>query len=280
MRRRRITPSSLFFIAGTCFNARFAGDSGASGGDDSALQAKIDAAVEKATAPLKANRDEILNEKRKLKEQYDSLNDQIGTLGGADGLKNLIEMRERFSKDELGKLLTEGKHDEWYERRSVAMRKDMESKIAAATKLASDASAERDVARVAYSNKEIETSVLNASSKAGIVDTAIDDVLLRAKSTFTFDPKLGVVIKDADGVIINGKDGKTPKGVVEWLDEMKEKARHWFPPSRGSGAEGGMGGGSNSTVSNAAIANMSMTEYKEYRKKQGMTSGWAGNVSN
>jgi hypothetical protein len=280
MRRRRFasSPLALFMLSGVPFGARFnnggEGGGGGGGGDDEVTK-RINEAVEKATATLKQNRDEILAEKRKLKESLDAIQGQIDALGGTDGLKGLIEMRERLSKDETNKLLAEGKHDEWFERRASAMRKDLEAKIKAATEKAEAAERDRNAAHTAYAQREIEATVMQAATKAGIVDTALDDVLLRARNTFAFDREHGVHIKGPDGVVLLGKDGKSPMGAAEWLDGMKEKARHWFPGSRGAGAEGGMGGG-NGALSDAQVAKMSMSEYKEYRKKQGLQTGWAG----
>lgn len=281
MRSRSRFHSYSSFAFGAPFGARFndggAGGAGGAGGDDD-IQKKINEAVEKATAPLKANRDAILEEKRRAKEALDLINAQIEGLGGADGLKHLKDLRERYSKDEMGQLLGAGKYDEWFEKRAASMRKDLESKIAAATKTAADASAERDRALQNFAAEKIDTSVMQAATKAGVLDTAIEDVLLRARAMFKFDPKAGIVMKDSDGEIVIGKDGKTPVGIPEWLDEMKEKARHWFPGSRGAGAEGGVGSNGQS-LSDAQIEKMSMPEYKEYRKKQGMGTGWAGRIT-
>jgi hypothetical protein len=235
----------------------------------------IEDVINRAVEPIKRNRDEILNEKKQLKSQLDSLQTQIEAIGGSDGIKALIEMKERLSKDETGKLLAEGKHDEWFERRANAMRADLEKRIKAANEAAEIAAKERDLARSAYSRKEIDTSLMQAAAKVGVVDTAIDDVLLRASSVFTFDPKVGVCIKDENGQVVIGKDGKSPKSPSEWLEDLKDRARHLFAGSRGAGAEGGMGG----PISDASLANMSMNDYRDYRKKQGMNSGWAGRIS-
>jgi hypothetical protein len=271
--RKFFSPLSLFMLSTAPMGARFNGGTGGGGDDD--VTKRINEAVEKATAPLKQNRDEILAEKRKLKESLDAIQSQIDTLGGADGLKGMLEMRERLMKDETNKLLAEGKHEEWFDRRAAAMRKDLEAKIKAATEKAEVAERDRNAAHSAYARREIEGTVMQAATKAGIVDTALDDVLLRASNTFAFSKEHGVHIAGPDGSVVLGKDGKTPMGAAEWLDGMKEKARHWFPGSRGAGAEGAVGGGSGN-LSDAQVAKMSMSEYKEYRKKQGLDAGWAG----
>lgn len=240
----------------------------------SEIQKQISEAVEKATASLKSNRDEILNEKRKLKEQLESLSNTIDNLGGADAIKSLVEMRERLSKDEMGKLLAEGKHEEWFDRRTAAMKKDYEQRFNQVQSNLDSIAKERDRAVDMFSRTKIETEVRAAASKAGIVDSAVEDVLLRANNTFSYDSRGGVVIKDQDGVILIGKDGKTPKNVEEWIEEQRDRARHWFPPSKGAGAEGGMGGPV--SLDAKAIGAMSMSEYRAYREKNGMRTGWAG----
>lgn len=279
MNKRRRLPDSFFSNTPIAsFFAKDDGDGGGGGGGGGGtpdIQLRIEEAVNKALEPVKRNRDEILNEKRVLKERLDSLQAQVEAFGGADGLKAMMEMRERLSKDELGKLLAEGKHDEWFERRATAMRADLERRIKATSEEAENAKKDAQSARHAYAQKEIDTSILQAASKAGVVDSAIDDVLLRASHIFTFDPKHGVVIKDESGLPVIGKDGKSPKGPSEWLEELKDKARHLFAGSRGSGAEGAMSG----SLPEAQVAQMSMSDYREYRKKNGMGPGWAGRMN-
>jgi hypothetical protein len=97
------------FKASRKFNRPFE-DGDSDPGDD--LQAKIDAAVEAATAPLKENRDAILAEKKKAAEELKKANSVLGQLGGEDGINSLIELRKRTEGDETLQRIQKG---EWQE---------------------------------------------------------------------------------------------------------------------------------------------------------------------
>lgn len=79
-------------------------------------------------------------------------------------------------------------------------------------------------------NRKIEDAARAAAMEAKVQDTAIDDVLMYARSEFTVDE---------DGTIIS-QEGVQPK---DWLADMQSKKPHWWPPSQGGGAPGGGDGG-------------------------------------
>lgn len=246
----------------------------AGGGDD--IQAKIDAAVRAAVDPIKANRDEILAEKRELKDKLSSTLSRFEKLGGEEGLESLVKLRERLEADELGKLISEGKHDEWFDKRTQTMRADFENRLNGANEQLAAIQAERDEARAQFMGLKIENEVRAAcTASEGFVDSAVRDALRSATSAFTFDAERGVVMKDENGGIVLGKDGATPKTVSDWLEEQKKESRHWWGASQGAGAQGARGG-RGAEPSREAIANMSMAEYREYRKQKGMSTGYGG----
>ncbi len=111
----------------------------------------------------------------------------------------------------------------------------------------------------------------NAATASGIEPGALLDVQLRAQTQFTFDQERDtLVIRDSDGGVVFGKDGKSPKSIKEWLDDQKEVSRHWWPPSKGGGAEGsgrGSGGGKD-------MGSLSMAEYAAQRRKEGFKPGY------
>lgn len=81
----------------------------------------------------------------------------------------------------------------------------------------------------------IDNDVRANAIKAGVAATAVDDVLLRAKTIFSVQEGRPVA-KDASGKVIYGKDGQTSLSVGEWLGGLKEQAPHLFQPSQGSGS--------------------------------------------
>lgn len=241
---------------------------------EAAIQERITKAVEEATSGLKKTNGDLKNEKTSLKEQFDGINAIIEGLGGleaikglgnADTIKQLTEMQKRFMADEQGKLLAEGKYDEWFDRRTTALRKDHDNALKTLQDQLAEANERVGKSDRAYQNKVLETDVSAASLDAGVETTAMMDVRLRAEREFTFDAERNrFVLKDADGGIVFGKDGQTPKSIREWIEDQKETSRHWWPPSKGGGSEGGRRPGDKT-----ALEKLDFRAYQEQRKKDG-----------
>jgi hypothetical protein len=84
----------------------------------------------------------------------------------------------------------------------------------------------------------IDTNVQAESVKSGVRDTAIEDVLLRARNVFRVENGKAVPYKmgEKGEEIVYGKDGQTPQTINEWLADQVETAPHLFKESKGSGA--------------------------------------------
>lgn len=79
----------------------------------------------------------------------------------------------------------------------------------------------------------LENVVAKDAVKLGVADTAIDDVILRARTVFTVDGKTPKAV-GADGKPVYGKDGVTPLSVGEWVDGLKKTSPHLFKQSETS----------------------------------------------
>ena len=180
-----------------------------------------------------------------------------------------MAMRENLEKDERTKLLAEGKHDEWFDQRTEALRANHTNIMDGLTQNLTAAEERAQLAETRYTGLILENGTRSECAKAGVIDSATEDVLFRVRATFQYDPDLGIpVIKNADGGIVLGKDGSNPKGIGEWLEERKVDARHWFPASTGGGINGGgPGGGGPAAASMEAIGRMTSAEYKAWRSK-------------
>lgn len=88
----------------------------------------------------------------------------------------------------------------------------------------------------------IDNAVREQAIKFGVAPTAVDDVLLRAKTVFKVEGGQPVA-KDRDGKVIYGKDGQNSLGIGDWIGGLKDNAPHLFGPSQGSGADNRRGGG-------------------------------------
>ena len=77
----------------------------------------------------------------------------------------------------------------------------------------------------------LSDGVKEAAIKYGVLETALPDVISRARETFTV--KDGQVVSRNKAV---DKEGK-PLSVTSWITGLTETASHLFAPSRGSGAQ-------------------------------------------
>lgn len=226
-------------------------------------QAHIDGLIAKSVEGLKGTNTALKDEKKAIKLQLDGFTAQFEQLGGEEGIKSLKNLHERLSKDEDLKLLGEGKHEEWLERKTAALRTSQEKALKVALDKATEADTRAEVTKKKLHTKVLETAILQAASTGGVRPEAVPDVQLRAERTFVYDDETdSLVIKDKDGEVQIGKDGKSPMGVPEWLEAQKETARHWWPESKGGGAGGsGERGGS-------GAEDLSKVPFPEFERKR------------
>lgn len=212
------------------------GDGSGGGADD------FDARLAKETAGLRANRDKLLKERKADQKALNELQTQLDAVGGADGLKQLAELNERLQKDEMGKLLAEGKSEEWYEKRSAASRKAAEKQIETITAERDEAIKGRDEITQRLHGVMLDNQANSDALASGVLPEVVDDVKMWIRNTFQWsDEHDSPVTLDNDGQAIIGKDGSTPMGIAEWIEGQKETKRYWWAPSKGGGA-GGSGG--------------------------------------
>jgi len=210
----------------------------------------VDAAIAEATKGLKENRDSILGEKKTLEEKVKELN---ATFDGVDP-KVLKSLAERMKNDEETKLIAEGKIDEVFQRRTDALRKDMESKLTQKDQLLTQTVTEKEQLNSRIRDVLVESMIRQAASEVGLQPTAIEDAIYRGRSVFSLDADFRPLAKASDGTTILGKDAKSPLSAKEWLESMKEKAPHWFPGSSGAGAAGSKGGAGSGADGSITIA--------------------------
>ncbi len=203
---------------------------------DPAVKAAIDAAVASQVAGLKTNRDEILGEKAKLKEEFDALKASVAELGDLKAAKSLLET---VSKSEEAKLIAEGKIDQVLDKRTESMRKDADTKVSAATKRVTELEAviaERDTV---IASLVIDSRVDEAIGKSeGVQPTARKDIRRAAREIFKVNKQYQPEARNAEGTLLMGKNGKDPLTPSEWLESMREENPHWWGTSAGGGAGG------------------------------------------
>lgn len=151
-----------------------------------------------------------------------------------DAVKLLLS---RFDGEEEAALIKAGKFDEVLKKRHEKMQ---EAHVRALAD--KDKAIETEVGRrKKYEQRVLDGHLIQAATKAGVHQHAMEDVMYRGRSMFTLDEEGEPVRLLEDGKTVEiGKDGKSPYSPVEWIEgTMKEKAPHWFPVQGSGGGTGG-----------------------------------------
>lgn len=181
----------------------------------------------------KTRLDEFRTNNIQLQQQLDKLKD-------VDPVKyaELIKVQQQV---EEGKLIQAGKLEEVVTLRVTNMRRELETQLNGTKTELSQANAQLAMLM-------IDNAVRQEAVKNGALPTALDDVVLRARTVYSME-KGQVIPKDDKGQIIYGKDGQTPMGISDWLVNLKKSAPHLFAGSQGGGAGGGRSGSGPSDIS-------------------------------
>lgn len=91
-------------------------------------------------------------------------------------------------------------------------------------------------------NRQLESLLVDSAVRvkaleSGVLPSAVDDVMLRAKTVFKIVD--GVATPQQDGKTVYGKDGINPMGVDEWIGQLTKTAPHLFGSTAGGGAPPG-----------------------------------------
>lgn len=180
------------------------------------------------------------------------------------------EMLNKVANNEEMKLISEGKIEEVINARMSKRDDEFKRQLEEAQ---SRADGSLEVAST-YMDRVLDNHVRAACAAAGVHPSAVDDALLRASQIFSLDDDGNAVQLDGDGddaQPVFGKDGKTPYSLTEWMEEMKEKAPHWFPAgASGGGAHNARDGkGGANTIKRGVFDAKNPTEQAAYIKAGG-----------
>lgn len=192
-------------------------------GDDGNYHLSVDGMVSKDKL------DEFRNKNIELLKDMEKFKDVDPTK-----YKSLMEEHRKIQEKEW---IEAGEIDKVVNQRISTMREEFQTKEADYVKSISTMNTRLE-------SLLIDNEVRSAATKSGIRPSAVDDVLLRAKTIYSI--KDGVAVpSDSKGQVIYGKDGVTPMAINEWVDSLKKSADHLFTPSNGGGAPGSSTGGNN-----------------------------------
>ena len=223
---------------------------------ESALNEKLDSAISEATRELKGKNEELIGEKRKLQEN-------LSKFEGLD-LDKIKALQSRLENDEEAKLMAEGKMDEVFNRRFEKFRNEYEGKIGDLSKELETAKQNESTAVQRANATIVEINLRRAAEVAGVLPTAIDDVINRGMSRFTVDPDGTIVQRDENGKLVT-IDGKTATPDI-WMADLQEKAPHFWPPSEGTGQGGSATGGGRTNLEEQMAKAASKGDMESYRK--------------
>ena len=100
--------------------------------------------------------------------------------------------------------------------------------------------------QLGIANRQLESLLIDSAVRvkaleSGVLPTAVDDVMLRAKTAFKIVD--GRAVPHSDGKVVYGKDGVNPMSVEEWIGSLAKNAPHLFGSTQGGGASGSRTGG-------------------------------------
>ena len=199
-----------------------------------ARAARHQEALDQAVSGLKSKNSELLGTIKSTKSELDQMKGQFDGLD-IDAVKGLLT---KVGQDEETKLIAEGKLDEVITRRTERLRGDYDGKLAAEKARADKAEAFANQFR----DKVLADSIRAAALKAGALPEASEDIILRARGSFSLNEHGEAIAVGRDGEVIYGKDGKTPLSPLEWAESLRESAPHLWPRATGAGPTGDKGG--------------------------------------
>lgn len=199
------------------------------------VQKAISEAVAEATRDLTAKVDEFRKNNISLMKRVDSYKD----LPEPEKVRQIMSSLEN---DELGKLLIEGKHEAWFEKRTESMRRDHEQKLVRS---------EEDNEALRQSLKglqdklfrlEIDSVIQREASAAGSdgkprVNPDAIPLIVDLASKVWHQEEDGLVPRRPDGTRWIGPNGKADITASEWIESLRASFPSLFPTSlRGTGA--------------------------------------------
>jgi len=221
------------------------------------LSAEFNDRLEQEVSGLKTKNEEIIGEKKKLSKKLEAFN-------GVDPTK-AREALELIDKNEDVKLLKEKGIDELLEKKTSQIRSDHEAVVNDITTKLTEAEEKSKKFETLFNTKTVDDALREEAIKANVRPEAIPDILLRGRNIFSVGEDNSVEARDKDGKLSKTEDGKI-LNTKNWIEGLKEGSSHYWPDSRGAGADGSGGPGSMSDLDAAIHAAAESGDMEKYRK--------------
>lgn len=188
----------------------------------------------------KTKLDEFRNNNVDLKRQLDEVNGKFKDIDPV--LYRELTSEHQKLKDK--KLIDAGKIDELVDERVKTLRSTLEGER-------DGYKAQAQTTRARLESLLIDNEVSRFALESGCVETALDDIVSRARTQFKLDKDDRAVAMDGEKIIY-GADGTSPMTIKEWMSALVTKAPHLFKGSSGGGAGGSGNGGGSTTIKSKA----------------------------
>lgn len=176
--------------------------------------------------------EELLDETKRAKSERNELKEQFTNLQS--------QFEELQHKAEHGEETME-KVNELVQKKLEIIQADFEQKLEEATQKATQFEQQYNNLFNNYAQEKVSSQIRAAAEKAGVIPTAIDDVVLRANQLFKLNEEGKIEARDSEGNLLKaGKKILTPE---VFMEQLQEKAPHFWPASEGSGMQGNTSGG-------------------------------------
>ena len=189
------------------------------------IQAIIDTHIATEVAGLKRKNGELIALNGTLKEQaarFDGIDPEVAR-----------SVLQRFNDDEERQLVAAGKIDDVLKKRTERMQTDHAKTLK--TEQEARTRAEGKASKLAA--RTLAGAVRDAAIRSGALPEAMEDIVLRAGSTWRLNDDGDPVALNGEDVILS-KDGKTPLTPQEWAESLRETAPHLWPRAQGTNAPG------------------------------------------
>lgn len=172
-----------------------------------------------------AKLDEFRTNNRKLNAELEDLRKQMSYFDKDE----YDRLKDQYSKDKTKGSIPETDVEQALSKRTAEMKAEFEKQLSEMTK-------NYETTSKKLSTVLIDNQVQASAAKHNVRQTAFEDVLLRAKNTFSLQDGQAVA-KDEKGEILYNAEGE-PLTIDQWINKLQKTAIHLFEESTGAGARG------------------------------------------
>jgi hypothetical protein len=229
----------------------------------------LDAEVEDVSG-LKSALDKERSNVKKLKTDLQATVEKFKDIDPEKAREAQLKLQEIEDQ----KMMSEGKAEELFAKRTERMKADHQNQVDEFNKQIEGLKKENASDKRRLSELLIDGSLRQAALKAGVHDSAVDDVVLRGRRVWKLVDNVPTPLNGEN--IIYGKDANKAVEMVEWVTGLQTDAPHLFKPTGGSGAPGSS---SQSTAKNIVLTREQARDPQIYRNAKAQAEKTGASVT-